>query len=292
VVQTQVKPGDPARQGIIWLASYPRSGNTWTRHFINNLFSVLEGNGDTPRDIDALGEFTIWDIPARRFEAVIGKPLGDASRAEIAHARGQVQRRIAGDANGPVLVKTHNALMLDEGAATINLAVTAGAIYIVRNPLDVAISFASHFDLSLDAAIETMAQAGADTGLTGKAAYEVYGSWSENVSSWTQKPHPAMYVMRYEDMLETPQDVFAGLARHLLIEAADADVARAIALSSFANAQAQERAKGGYVERPKQSKAFFREGRAGQWREVLSADQVTRIVAAHRGQMSRFGYVP
>jgi hypothetical protein len=76
-----------------------------------------------------------------------------------------------------------------------------------------------------------------------------------------------------------------------LIDASDADIARALDLSSFDKAKEQEKAKG-YRERPIQSPAFFREGRAEQWREVLNPEQIARIVAAHREQMARFGYVP
>lgn len=97
--------------------------------------------------------------------------------------------------------------------------------------------------------------------------------------------------MRYEEMLASPEATFGGLARHLLIEASDEQISRAIELSAFEKSKAQEQTKG-YRERPKASKAFFREGRAEQWREVLNEEQVRRLVADHREQMERFGYVP
>src|SRR5207237_9707784 len=84
-----------SNSGIVWLASYPRSGNTWTRNFLNNLFAVLEGRSDQPKDINLLNEYTIWDIPAVRFERVIGKKMKDARRTEIAASRPVVQRQIA-----------------------------------------------------------------------------------------------------------------------------------------------------------------------------------------------------
>ena len=81
-----------SNSGIVWLASYPRSGNTWTRNFLNNLFAVLEGAGETPKDINTLSEYTIWDIPAGRFAAVIGRPLWAASHEEVAAARAERSR--------------------------------------------------------------------------------------------------------------------------------------------------------------------------------------------------------
>ena len=95
--------------------------------------------------------------------------------------------------------------------------------------------------------------------------------------------------MRYEDMLARPLDTFRGLSRHLLLDPSDAQLASAIELSSFEQAKAQEAQKG-YRERPNQSKAFFRAGHAGQWRERLSEQQIRRIVTEHREQMARFDY--
>jgi hypothetical protein len=109
--------------------------------------------------------------------------------------------------------------------------------------------------------------------------------------SWTRNPHRAIYVMRYEDMLERPIEMFRGLCRHLLLDPSDTQLARAIELSSFEQAKAQEAEKG-YRERPNQSKAFFRAGRAGQWRQHLSHEQIRRIVTDNREQMARFGYLP
>jgi Sulfotransferase domain len=290
----RAEPGQRADQlkpGIVWLASYPRSGNTWTRTFLHNLFRVIDGRESAPQDINALGEYTLWDVAGPRFERLLGKPLNTASRNEIAAARLKVQQQIADEADAPVFVKTHNALVLDRGRPTINMGATSGAIYIVRNPLDVVISFAPHFGIDLDAAIDKMGRRGLETDITEHASYEVYGSWSENVMSWTRKSHRAIYVMRYEDMLQQPLEIFRGLCRHLLLDPSDTQLARAIELSSFEQAKAQEAQKG-YRERPTKSKAFFRAGSAGQWREQLSNEQIRRIVTEHREQMARFGYLP
>lgn len=97
--------------------------------------------------------------------------------------------------------------------------------------------------------------------------------------------------MRYEDMLADPKSSFAGLARHLQLHATEARLALAVNRSSFDQLRDQEE-RGGFAERPNQADRFFREGRVGQWRDVLSAQQVERVVAAHREQMARFGYWP
>lgn len=117
---------------------------------------------------------------------------------------------------------------------------------------------------------------------------------SEKETRWPPSPGPeakprTLWSPHSNDPDNEP--VRKGLAEHLLIGAGDQEIARALELSSFEKAKEQEQAKG-YRERPIQSAAFFREGRAGQWREVLSPAQVIRIVQAHGEQMARFGYLP
>ena len=65
---------------------------------------------------------------------------------------------------------------------------------------------------------------------------------------------------------------------------------RAVEMSAFEELAGQER-RARFVERPETAERFFRAGRAGQWREALSADQVKAVVAAHAPMMMRFGYL-
>jgi len=285
--QTQEKP---AMAGILWLASYPKSGNTWTRNFLHNLLNLIEFGADAPHDINAMNELTFWEISAAAYERHLGKPPKDCTRAEIASVRPKVQIEIAERTGGIAMVKTHHALVMDRGVRTINVDVTAGAVYIARNPLDVAISFAAHMGSDIDTAIEEMATANLETGVNDKSVYEVYGSWSQHVESWTRKTHRTIYVMRYENMLADPVRVFGGLARHLLLQPTEEQLRLAIERSSFENLQKQEAEKG-FQEKPDKAERFFREGKAGQWRETLSRRQVRRIVQDHYIQMARFGYL-
>jgi hypothetical protein len=278
------------KSGIVWLASFPKSGNTWTRAFLHNLAKILSLETDS-QNINELGRFSAGEPAKERFAEMLGHEPTNDHREEIAGIRHRVQEKLADEQEGLVFVKTHNALVSDRGSTTINFAVTSGAIYIVRNPLDVAISYAHHIGRSIDEAIDLMALEGAETRVTDKQVYEVFGSWSEHVYSWTRNPHPAIYVMRYEDMLADPKKSFGGLVDHLLIEARPRQIAKAIERSSFENLQQQEK-KGGFRERSENASAsFFREGRAGQWKEVLTKAQIDRIVKDHGQQMKRFGYL-
>jgi hypothetical protein len=260
-------------RGIIWIASYPRSGNTWTRAFINTLSRLIRDPGFEDVDINRLEEESASESKAELYSQVLGKPAHRASDAEIASARPRVQAAIARQLNRPVYIKTHNANALDHGFPIINMGASAGAIYIVRNPLDVVISFAAFSGTSID------------------HVRVVTGSWSENVGSWTARPHPAILVVRYEDLMSEPLKHFGAVARHLLMTPNEDQLAKAVELTGFERLREKE-SKAGFVERPETTSQFFRAGRSGQWRDTLSDAQVERMVAAHAPLMRRFGYLP
>jgi Sulfotransferase domain len=278
------------RSGIVWLASYPKSGNTWTRAFLHNLVHVTSGQTQV-QHINELTQFSMGLAGKAFYEDILGFKVTDEHRDQIAATRVRLQQQIADTVDGLAFVKTHQALVIDRGHITINFSVTAGAIYIVRNPLDVVISYAHHLGQPVDSVIDLMNLKNAETSITDKQVNEIYGSWSQHVLSWTRKPHPAIYVMRYEDMLAEPQKTFGALARHLLFKPTDAQLAEAIDRSSFEKLREQEE-KAGFRERSEKAERFFRDGRAGQWKEVLTSAQIARIVEAHKEQMERFGYLP
>jgi hypothetical protein len=278
------------RTGIVWVASYQKSGNTWTRAFLHNLARMMAGEDDE-QDINRMGAFSTWENARGFYTDALGFEPGEAHKAQIAAARHAVQRRIADAHDDLVFVKTHHALVHDRGHTTINFAVTSGAVYIVRNPLDVAISFAHHLDVDIDHSIAVMAEMGAESPVTDRAVHEVFGSWSQHVQSWTRKPHRTIRVVRYEDILADPVAVFGGLAAHLRLGASDDQIVEAVKRSSFERLQAQEAEKG-FSERYFSDQRFFREGRAGQWRDQLTRSQIDRIVRDHGEQMARFGYLP
>ncbi len=278
-------------RGIIWIASYPRSGNTWTRAFINTLTHVIQDPDFQEVDINRIEPWTATENSVEHYTRLLGKPGFRATPAEIAAARPKVQADIARLAGKPIYVKTHNANALDHGMPLINMGVTAGAVYLLRNPLDVAISLAHYSNVSIDRAIDEMAMPGFGVNTTRNYVRVVWGSWSEHVGSWATRPNPTFLVVRYEDLVAKPEEYFSSVARHLMMTPDGDQLARAIALTRFDRLRDNE-AVAGFNERPHDIDNFFREGRAGQWRERLTADQVARVVKAHHPLMRRFGYLP
>jgi hypothetical protein len=272
---------------IVWLASYPKSGNTWLRAFLANLIA----GRPTPVPLADLPRYADQDARPELFTAAAGRPASELDFAQICALRPLVHERIAAAAPKTVFVKTHSASGSHDGVPLHNPQVGAAAIYVVRNPLDVAVSMTHHFGIDADAAIDYLGNDDAATENNALFVSEFLGSWSTHVRSWADLESQRILVLRYEDLLEKPAKHFGKVARLVGLDADRGRVERAIAHADFRSLAGMER-RDGFAEVPIKGKHFFRAGRANQWRDVLSRDQVKRIVERHREQMARFRYIP
>ncbi|MBD9415030.1 sulfotransferase domain-containing protein [Pseudomonas sp. PDM16] len=271
--------------GFYWLASYPKSGNTWFRVFLSNL------NSDSS-DPYSINQLTEGRIASQRelLDDVLGFDTADLPADEIDELRPAVYRWLA--INGAdTYYKIHDACVID---GLNDPAYLSGTLYIIRNPLDVAPSYAHHLGCSLDDAIRQMgdpdkAFCSGSRGLSRQVRQKLL-SWSGHVLSWLDATGAPMHVIRYEDMHDTPLETFAGAARFLGLPCDAASIKRAISLSSFHELSAQE-ASSGFRERQAPNGQFFRRGECGGWRDTLSVEQVRRIVTDHQDVMARFGYL-
>jgi hypothetical protein len=272
---------------IVWLASYPKSGNTWLRSFLHNL---LEGS-TSAFSINEMSGLTASDMALGWYQQIDRRPPEQWSVEEIDRMRPKVHELIARSQSGSVFCKTHSVLATIRGVPTINAHVSSGAIYIVRNPLDVVISYADFAGVPIDTMITWMAADNFETTITDDTIKCPVGSWSQHVDSWTAKAMGKVHVVRYEDMMASPMKAFSGVLKYLNLNLPRDRVRLAIKNSSFKVLRAQETRKG-FVERSQAQRRFFRKGTTGQWKSALSDEQVANIVATHGEQMARFGYLP
>jgi hypothetical protein len=272
---------------IVWLASYPKSGNTWIRAFLANVIA----NRPTPVPLAELPNYAKIEADPELFSQIAGRPSTELNFDEITALRPQVHMALAATSPRTVLVKTHTMWGMHNGTPLLTPTVGAGAIYVVRNPLDVAISMSHHFGVDIDQAIELLGDDRAITENSSLFVAEYLGSWSTHVKSWADFESSQIVVVRYEDLIEKPSKTFGRIAKLVGADGNRARMERAIDHSSFSSLSALER-RDGFVETAIAGKRFFRSGRINQWRDVLTRDQTQRIIDRHREQMQRFRYVP
>jgi hypothetical protein len=270
---------------IIWVASYPKSGNTWVRAFLANLF----GTDDGPRDLNALNEFCSNITSRGYYDAVSGRPSKDMRPEDVVRLRGDVQKAIVTTAPDGVFVKTHSWFGDQFNLPLIDPELTAGAIYIVRNPVDVAVSAAHHYGVDVKTMVDHMADANFRTAPSDKHVVEYVSSWSQNVASWTWQPHPKVIVLRYEDLFAAPERQFAQLVQFLGLKPPQSQFERALRHSNFAALSEQEQ-KSGFKEKSSSASAFFRHGQPGEGNKALSPALIQSLLETHGQEMQRFGY--
>jgi len=270
---------------LVWLASYPKSGNTWLRAFLANYF--IDSPGPVP--FSEMQKISFGDSSAPAC-ADLGRcdPML-LSPAQVAALRQRHLARVS--RNAPVnFVKTHNANIKVAGHPLVPPQLTRAAVYILRDPRDMVISYADHFALDFAGAAKAIASRQNLVRSTQRTVMQFLGNWSDHVTSWTRAPGFPVLVLRYEDMLVDPQAAFEKVLRLIGAPIDPAVLIQATEFSSFESLARQE-AAAGFREKGRSQERFFRKGISGQWRDELPAAIVDRIVADHGVVMKRHGYL-
>lgn len=275
---------------IIWLASYPKSGNTWVRIFLSCLIKETLGDG-------FINDLIIPIISARSFyDDYLDIESSDLTFYELEMLKADAMRCFAGEIDTtPFFMKAHDAYTYRPDKAPVFAAdISLGAIYIVRNPLDIAASFASHLDVSIDKVIELMANKDAmlapnARGITPQVRQRL-GSWTSHVSSWTGQEDMPVLTIRYEDLVLDPFNTFKKIVEFSSLPYSNEQILAAMEKSSFNNLQQQEQ-KFGFHEKVSSKNPFFRKGKIGGGKEELTPVQIEKITNGHRAVMEAYGYI-
>lgn len=268
----------------IWLASYPKSGNTWFRFFWKAIEAAQDPDlkphvSPQPCQMEYL---TGWGIDARRLTC---------DELDLLRSRLEL---VTGDRAGrPTLRKTHEKFRsAPDGSELFPAASSRAALVIIRDPRDLVCSAARHFNMSLDAAVDLLCRRDPQTPGTPSVlmSRQPQGSWSEHLDSWRRLPTYPVAVYRYEDFLAEPYVTFGAALEFAGLEVSESELTHAIESTRFEKLQSRER-ESGFTERsPSSNVPFFRKGQAGGWREELSGSQISRIERNCGALMEEFGY--
>jgi hypothetical protein len=277
-------------KNIIWLVSYPKSGNTWFRMFLANYLKNSEG----PLSLQEIQSASI-SSSAVDFEDTIGFNPFEMTPEEVDLYRPEMYRLLSKEMEEndlSIYKKTHDAYTTNnDGEPLFPEDVSRCAVYFVRNPLDVCVSFANHSAGKIEGETEFIVNEEAT--LSGKRngqLRQILFSWKNHVQSWINQSRIPMLFVRYEDMLQKPLETFGAVVRFLDLEYNEERLQKAIIHSDFKLLQQMEQEKG-FGEKMQLCQSFFWKGKIGNYRDFLSQEQIDRITDYNYETMKEFGYI-
>lgn len=274
-------------KNVIWLASYPKSGNTWFRSFLT---ALMKGEVD----INDMATDGIYSAKGY-IEEALDLEVDDLSEEELQRFRKIAFRHQYGKEEKPHFVKIHDAFTyLPWGGETlIPLEMSRVAICLIRNPLDVALSFANHNGQGVQDTIDKyLCNPQGAMIRRYKAANQsrqLMGTWAMHVESWVAQSQLPVYVIRYEDMKAHPLETFARAVEAMGLAYTQDEIQKAVALTQFERLKAQEQEKG-FKEKAIKSTSFFNQGKTGRWKTELTLPQIHKIMRFNEKMMRKFGY--
>ena len=282
---------------IIWIASYPRSGNTWVRSFLST-YIYGEKNSSVFKNIKKIINFPnishfkgIFEINKFTQEEQKDKKKKDKKKFEISKYWIAAQNKI-NLSNEITFLKTHNFGGSLEGNEFTNSENTSAVIYIVRDPRSVAVSNAHHNSISYDQSISDLFDEKIFSTNEGNLL-EFRSSWKVNYLSWKRRSCPRL-IIRYEDLISDQYQYFKKILNFIndfkKINIDTLKIKETIELCKLENLSKLED-QVGFDEKLKKEKKFFRKGLVDEWKSQLNKDQIKKIENAFFEEMRELKYL-
>ena len=287
---------------IFWISSYPKSGNTLVRAIISALFFSRNGKFQLDQ-LKHTGQFE------RRDRLNLIKKINEEEFLNLDKLKilSKYWLTLQNNENMKIkkgfgFIKSHSSYVAMFNNWFTNLNNTAGYIYIIRDPRDVAISWAKHANLSYDDSISFMINFNSciewtqtNSELPENIKPKTFlSSWDEHVLSWTKNNLDVpKLVLKYEDLVYKKEDVIMIIVKFfeknfkIKFNSNDEKIKNIVDSTSFEKLKSQE-SKYGFAEAS--SGAFFRRGEKNQWKNELNVQQIARLENKFRDFINKFSY--
>ena len=285
------------KHGYWYLASYPKSGNTWCRVFITEL-QRLSQKEENQQELDLNRDVETGAIASSRhwLDDQLGINTCDLNYSELDPLRVRAGQTAYLFAEGERFHKVHDAFRSPDskGRPVVCTSDCKGVVYIMRHPEDVAVSL-SHFmsweiPRCVDFLLDPSASLVAGEGHGGHQVRQFMGRWDRHVRSWVDQTNIPSLVIRYEDMLTNGNKTFIKLAEFLKLPSDAELINQALTNTSIDRLKKLEDKGGGFKEKPDRCDRFFRSGKSGEGAEELSIEQRLRLYGDLGEVMNRFLY--
>lgn len=290
---------------IIWLASYPKSGNTWLRTIISQLLyknlnyeEVLEESRKIrlyPSKIDFLDldeDFKLPVYPDEKKKLILDKTIinWEASQSKL-----NLDKKLR-------ILKTHNMLcklkIKNDFYTFTNLENTLGVIHIVRDPRNIFTSLVNHFSFESDEkALEFILNDNQTIGIEENTIPQLLSSWNNHYNSWKRFPKNNILI-KYENLILDPKKEVLKLTQYLKqffeLSYSDIELDQILHNSSFENLKNLEE-KGLFKEnalnKDNVTKKFFHLGKKNDWKKLLDKKVSEALEKNFKKEMLELGYL-
>tara|TARA_Y100000590_G_scaffold429046_1_gene541149 strand:+ start:1640 stop:2455 length:816 start_codon:yes stop_codon:yes gene_type:complete len=270
---------------ILWLSSYPKSGNTWVRSLISNYINYKNGKS-VFENLKYIKRFPNQS----QFDWVDDKEILKKDKFEICKYWIPAQERL-NLKNKFTILKTHNFGGSIKDNWFTNLENTCGFVYIVRDPRSVVISKSFHHDNSIEESLKSLISPNTFVDNENNLI-EIRSSWKIHYLSWINRKYPNILI-KYEDLhsniFETFKKILVFLNKFEKIEIDNNKIKDVIELCSFDKLSSEETK---YGFRENQGRAnFFRKGLIDEWKNILTKEQIKIIEDNFKDEMVSLGYL-
>jgi len=281
---------------FVWLASYPKSGNTLLRTLLSAYFFSDTGNLKFDllkniRQFPSINLFEHLEINIKNEEEVIKNYI---------KAQNHINKK-----NSIQFLKTHSCLFNFKGNVFTNLKNSLGVIYIVRDPRNVVTSWANHESISLEESTEALIDKSYKIGGISNVRRDLFSytsSWNFNYNSWKEFKSQNKYLLiKYEDLVNDKEKIFINILeflhklRNIDLQLDKKKLKNVLDSTSFEEMKKMEKREG-FFEAPidkksKKKKQFFFRGPENNWKNLLTPKLIKKIENAFENEMLELGYL-
>jgi len=281
---------------IIWIASYPKSGNTWIRSLLTSYLYTDNGIFN----FELLGK--ISQFPSKLHLEPFLKDFTDIKK--ISNYWIAAQERIKLFNNETIFLKTHSALCTLENNPFTNKNNTKAVIYVVRDPRNLITSFAHHYSLDIDKAFDFINDKNQmllknDYGKGDFGIATVLGNWPEHYKSWKNIKFAPLLIIKYEDLINDTKKTFGQVLNFLNnlidINIDEKKIINTIESCDFDTLSKKEKEVGfdeAVVSKINKKKlSFFHLGKKNDWKNLLDPNIEKKIRTSFQKEMLELGYI-
>ena len=267
---------------IIWIASYPKSGNTWIRALIAYYFFSKE---------EKFSFDLLKHIPNFNVSDYVNENYPLKSNDDIIKNWLPIQKFINNKFKRNLLFKTHNACIKIKDNSFTNNKVSAGCIYIVRDPRNVVTSYKNFENQSYENVTQNMFN---EEGFLlsnqstfrkfGIKGVEIISSWGQHYNSWVHnKLKIPICLIKYENLLNDPSaefvkifDFLKKINKEKKIKIDEKRLKKTINETNFENLKNLENSTG-FIEKQNRKAKFFNQGSDNDWEQILPKEISSKI---------------